>query len=341
LRRSARAGKSFCLPALVPQPEAAGVREYVIRRLLQTVVVLVFMSIAVFTIIRLVPGDPAVIMLGQEAPPGTADLVRHELGLDQPIPIQYVYWVKEVARGNFGVSWRSKQPALALIARRVPPTSVLTLAATVIALAIAVPLGILSGVKPYSLLDNLSTTFSLFGIAMPSFWLGLMLILTFAVALPWLPPTGWIAPADDPFDFLRHLLLPAITLGVGFAAPLTRFLRSGILEVMNLDYLRTARAKGLTRPTVVLRHALRNALLPVVTVFGLYFGGMLGGAVLTESVFAWPGLGSLLVDSIEVRDYGIVQGVVLFVTLMFALVNLAVDLSYAYLDPRIRFEGGR
>jgi peptide/nickel transport system permease protein len=315
-------------------------REYATRRLLQTVVVLIFMSMAVFTIIRLVPGDPAVIMLGQEAPPGTADVVRHELGLDQPIPVQYVYWVKEVARGNFGVSWRSKQPALSLIARRVPPTIVLTVAATIIALAISLPLGILSGIRPYSLLDNLSTTFSLFGIAMPSFWLGLMLILTFAVTVPLLPPTGWVAADEDLGEFLKHLLLPAITLGVGFAAPLTRFLRSGMLEVMNLDYMRTARAKGLTQHTVVLRHALRNALLPVVTVFGLYFGGLLGGAVLTESVFAWPGLGSLLVDAIEARDYGIVQGVVLFVTLIFALVNLAVDLSYAYLDPRIRFEGG-
>jgi peptide/nickel transport system permease protein len=314
-------------------------RAYLIRRVLQTVVVLLFVSVAVFVIIRLVPGDPAVIMLGQEAPPGAADQVRRELGLDQPIPVQYAFWLRDVARGNFGVSWRSKQPALSLIARRVPATVTLTVAATVVALAIALPLGILSGTRPYSWLDNLSTVFSLFGLAMPSFWLGLMLILLFSVALGWLPPTGWVPFDENAGESFKYLVMPAVTLGVGFAAPLTRFLRSGMLDVMGLDYMRTARAKGLPGRLVVVRHALKNALLPVVTVFGLFFGGLLGGAVLTESVFSWPGLGRLLVDSIEVRDYGVVQGVVLFVTLMFALVNLLVDLSYAYLDPRIRFEG--
>jgi peptide/nickel transport system permease protein len=314
------------------------VRAYVIRRMLQTLVVLFLVSIAVFVIIRMVPGDPAVIMLGQEAPPGAADIVRHELGLDQPIPVQYAYWLRDVARGNFGVSWRSKQPAMSLIARRVPATVTLTLAATAIAVAIALPLGILSGTRPYSWLDNACTVFSLFGVAIPSFWLGLMLILLFSVSLGWLPPTGWVPPDEDLGESLRYLVMPAVTLGVGFAAPLTRFLRSGMLDVMGLDYMRTARAKGLPGRLLVSRHGLKNALLPVVTVFGLFFGGLLGGAVLTESVFSWPGLGRLLVDSIEVRDYGVVQGVVLFVTLLFALVNLAVDLSYAYLDPRIRFE---
>jgi peptide/nickel transport system permease protein len=205
-------------------------------------------------------------------------------------------------------------------------------------LGIALPLGMFSGTRPYSWLDNLCTVFSLFGVAMPSFWLGLMLILLFSVRLGWLPPTGWVSPGDSPGDALRYLAMPATTLGVGFAAPLTRFLRSGMLDVMSLDYVRTARAKGLPGLYIVVRHALKNALLPVITVFGLFFGGMLGGAVLTESVFSWPGLGLLLVDSIAVRDYGVVQGVVLFVTLVFALVNLLVDLSYAYLDPRIRFE---
>jgi peptide/nickel transport system permease protein len=174
------------------------------------------------------------------------------------------------------------------------------------------------------------------GIAMPSFWLGLMLMLVFAATLGWLPPTGWVAPSEDLGAALRHLILPAVTLGVGVAAPLARFLRSGMLDVMSADYVRTARAKGLSNGAVVTRHALRNAMLPVVTVFGLVFGGLLGGAVLTETVFSWPGLGTLLVEAIEVRDYGIVQGVILFITLLFSLVNLLVDLSYAYLDPRIQ-----
>ncbi|MBI3979266.1 MAG: ABC transporter permease [Chloroflexi bacterium] len=312
--------------------------QYIIRRLLQMVFVLFFVSVTIFVVIRLVPGDPATIMLGQEAAPEAAAIVRRELGLDQPIPIQYFFWLKEISQGNFGVSWRSKQSALFLISRRFPATVMLTLAATAVGLAIALPLGILSGTRPYSLLDNVCTSLALFGIAMPTFWLGLMLMLTFAVTLAWLPPTGWVPPGEDLGASLRHLALPALTLGLGFAAPLTRFLRSGMLDVMSMDYVRTARAKGLRNRLVVMRHALKNALLPVVTVFGLFFGAMLGGSVLTESVFAWPGLGTLLVQAIEVRDYGIVQGVVIFVTLVFALVNLLVDLSYAYLDPRIRFE---
>jgi peptide/nickel transport system permease protein len=310
--------------------------QYLARRLLHGLFVLFFVSVTVFVVMRLVPGDPAVIMLGQEVTPQSAAVVRRQLGLDQPLPVQYLYWARDVARGNLGVSWRSQQSALYLIGRRFPATVLLTAAATVVGLALAIPLGILSGTRPYTLLDNLCTTFSLFGIAMPSFWLGLMLMLVFAATLGWLPPTGWVAPSEDLGAALRHLILPAVTLGVGVAAPLARFLRSGMLDVMSADYVRTARAKGLSNGAVVTRHALRNAMLPVVTVFGLVFGGLLGGAVLTETVFSWPGLGTLLVEAIEVRDYGIVQGVILFITLLFSLVNLLVDLSYAYLDPRIQ-----
>ncbi len=313
-------------------------QQYIVRRLVQMIFVLFFFSIIVFTILRLVPGDPVAAQLGTEATDEAYAQLRHEMGLDQPIYVQYGLWLKEVMRGNFGTSWRSHQSALFLIKRRFPATIWLTLTATLIGLSVSLPLGILSGIKPHSWLDHISTTFSLLGIAMPSFWLGLMLLLTFAVTLRWLPPSGYISPLENFGLSLRHLLMPALTLGVGLAAPLTRFMRSGMLDVMSTDYIRTARAKGLPDMLIIFRHALKNALLSVVTVFGLLLGSMLGGAVITESVFNWPGIGTLLLQAIQQRDYGIVQGVVLFVTLIFMTVNLLVDLSYAYLDPRIRFE---
>lgn len=313
-------------------------QQYILRRLVQMFFVLFFFSIIVFAVLRLVPGDPVAAQLGTEAGKEAYAQLRHEMGLDQPIYLQYAVWLKEVARGNFGISWRSHQSALFLIQRRFPATIWLTLSAILIGLAISIPLGIFSGIRPHSWLDHFATTFSLLGIAMPSFWLGLMLLLTFAVALRWLPPSGYVSPIENLALSAQHLLMPAFTLGVGLAAPLTRFIRSGMLDVMSADYIRTARAKGLTSRLVVLRHAVKNALLSVVTVFGLLIGALLGGAVITESVFNWPGIGTLLLQAIQQRDYGIVQGVVLFVTLIFMVINLLVDISYALLDPRIRFE---
>jgi peptide/nickel transport system permease protein len=239
-------------------------------------------------------------------------------------------------QGDFGISWRSKQTVESLIMRRFGATIELTIGAMVIGILIAFPLGVLSGLRPNSWFDNLATGFSLLGIAIPGFWLGLLLLLLLSVRLNWLPPSGHVGFFEDPVDSLRHLLMPALTLGVGLAAPLARFVRSGMLDVMGADYIRTARAKGLRERIVVIRHALRNGLLSVTTVFGLEFGSLLGGAVITESVFNWPGIGTLLLNAIQQRDYAMVQGTVLFISVLFIVVNLIVDLSYGLLDPRIR-----
>ncbi len=301
------------------------------------VFVLFFVSLIIFTVVRLVPGDAATVLMGTEATAEGLARLRKDMGLDQPIHVQYIAWLREVTRGNFGVSWQSKQPALFLIQRRFPATILLTASAILIGLTLTLPLGILAGTRPYSKVDNAATTFSLFGIAMPSFWLGLMLLLLFSVTLEWLPPSGYVPLNEDPLDALGHVLLPAFTLGVGLAAPLTRFLRSGMLDVMSQDYIRTARAKGLQNRAVILGHALKNALLSVITILGLQLGSLLGGAIITESVFNWPGIGTLLLLAIQQRDYGVVQGVVLFVTLIYMTMNLLVDIMYAFLDPRIRY----
>ncbi|MCB0106409.1 MAG: ABC transporter permease, partial [Caldilineaceae bacterium] len=292
-------------------------QQYILRRLLQMIFVLVLFSIVVFTVLRLVPGDPVAAQLGLEASQEAYDQLRAEMGLDQPIYIQYLRWLQDISQGDFGTSWRSHQSALSLIQRRFPATIWLTLASIVVGLLISIPLGIVAGVRPNSLPAHFSTLFSLVGIAMPSFWLGLMLLLTLAVTLRWLPPSGYISPFDDPVLGLKYLLMPAFTLGVGLAAPLTRFIRSGMLDVMNTDYVRTARAKGLTERLVIFRHVIKNAMLSVVTIFGVLLGSLLGGSIITESVFNWPGIGTLLLQSIQQRDYGIVQGVVLFISLIF------------------------
>ncbi|MBX3012792.1 MAG: ABC transporter permease [Caldilineaceae bacterium] len=313
-------------------------QQYILRRLVQMIFVLFLFSMVVFAVIRLVPGDPVAAQLGLEASEEAYQQLRQEMGLDQPLYVQYMVWIGDVVQGDFGTSWRSHQSAFSLIQRRFPATIWLTLASLVIGLAISIPLGIISGVRPHSWLAHFATFFSLVGIALPSFWLGLMLLLTLAVSLRWLPPSGYISPLVDPVMGLKFLLMPAITLGIGLAAPLTRFLRSGMLDVMNADYVRTARAKGLVPRLVIMRHVLKNAMLSVVTIFGVLLGSLLGGSIITESVFNWPGIGTLLLQAIQQRDYGIVQGVVLFISLIFMVVNLLVDLTYAYLDPRIRYQ---
>ena len=312
--------------------------RYLVARLVQLFFVLLFLSIIVFTIVRLIPGDPAAVMLGTEATPAAVAQIRQEMGLDASIPVQYVRWLQHVLQGNFGTSWVSKKPALELIVGALPVTLQLVGAAFLVALLIAAPAGILAAIRPRSWIDQGSTAFALLGISMPSFWLGIMLVLLFALELRWLPPSGYLPLTADPWGALRATALPALTLGVALAAPLTRFLRSGMLDVLALDYVRTARAKGLPEGRVIARHALKNALLSVVTVLGLQIGALLGGSIVIEQVFAWPGIGRLSLAAIQQRDYGVVQGIVLFVATGFVLVNFLVDLVYLYLDPRIRYE---
>jgi peptide/nickel transport system permease protein len=313
---------------------------YVVNRLVQLVLVLFFLSIIVFTIVRLIPGDPAAVMLGTEATPQALAQIRKEMGLDEPLFVQYVKWVQNVLAGNFGTSWVSKKPAIELILGALPVTVQLVGCAFLVALVIAFPAGIFSAIRPRSWVDQGSTTFALLGISLPNFWLGIMLVLLFALQLRWLPPSGYLPFTTDPVGALRSSILPAVTLGVALAAPLTRFLRSGMLDVLGLDYVRTARAKGLAERRVVGRHALKNALLSVVTVLGLQLGSLLGGSIVIEQVFGWPGIGRLSLAAIQQRDYGVVQGIVLFVAAGFVGINFTVDLLYLYLDPRIRYRPG-
>jgi len=311
---------------------------YLLRRLATLVPVLLVVSVVVFSLIHLTPGDPVAIMLREASDPATAAALRTALGLDRPLPIQYLTWLGRAARGELGRSIRTNQPVTQAILERLPVTLTLAAAATLLALVVALPAGIVSAVRRNSLADVAGTVAALSGVSLPNFWLAILLIFVFSVTLGWLPPLGWVSPVRDPWGGLRSLVLPAVTLGTAMTAVVMRMTRSSLLEVLQLDFVRTARAKGLREGRVLLRHALRNALIPVVTVVGLQAGALLGGAIITETVFALPGVGRLLVDAIFQRDFPLVQGVVLFLALNFLLVNLVVDLAYAVLDPRIRYD---
>jgi peptide/nickel transport system permease protein len=311
---------------------------YLLRRIAGTVPVLLVVSAIVFSLIHLTPGDPVAIMLREESDPATVAILRRELGLDRPLPVQYLTWLGRAVRGELGRSIRTNQPVTEAIRERLPVTLSLAAAATVLALAVALPAGILSAVRRNSVADVAGTLVALSGISLPNFWLAILLIFLFSVILGWLPPMGYVSPLRDPWGGLRSLLLPAITLGTAMAAIVMRMTRSSLLEVLQLDYVRTARAKGLAERPVLLRHAMKNALIPVVTVVGLQAGALLGGAIITETIFALPGVGRLLVDAIFQRDFPIVQGVVLLLALNFLLVNLLVDVAYGWLDPRIRYD---
>ena len=304
--------------------------QYIVRRLLITIVLLLAITVIIFTMVRLIPGDPAVLMAGQGATQEQIEITRARLGLDKHPVEQYFIFIGNLLRGDMGISTRTSIPVNQEIMHRLPNTVRLAGAAMLIAIVLGVSAGVVAGIKQNSVFDYSSMLLALFGLSMPVFWLGLMLMLLFSVHLGWLPATG--------ADTWRHLILPAFTLGVASTAIIARMTRSSMLEVVRLDYVRTARAKGLTERLVILRHALKNALIPVVTVIGLQMGILLGGAVLTEIVFAWPGIGRLLVNAILARDYPVVQGVVLVIAAMFILVNLVVDIIYVYLDPRIRYQ---
>ncbi len=314
--------------------------RFAASRILQAVPTMFIVTMLVFGLIRMAPGDPAAMRMGREAakPENLPKLeaLREEMGLTKPVPVQYLYWIEDLARGNFGDSLKNKRPTFDLFMQKLPATLELVLGATLFAFLIAFPLGIIAALKRGSLIDRAAMGFVSAGLAVPSFWLGLTLILIFSVRLGWLPASGYVPLRDDPVENLRRLLLPAITLGTYLAATLMRFIRSDMIQVLGADYIRTARAKGLREKSVIARHALRNALIPVLTVAGLEIGAMLGGAVIIEQVFGWSGVGWLTVQAIFDRDYPLVQTSVLFVTAGLIVVNLLTDLAYGLLNPRMR-----
>jgi peptide/nickel transport system permease protein len=314
--------------------------RYAARRCLEAIPTIFFVSVIVFALIRMAPGDPAAMQLGREAarPENKEKLesLRHEMGLDRPIPVQYLYWLRDLAQGDFGDSVRSKRSTTDLIAQKVPATLQLVVAAALFALLVSFPLGILAAIKRGTLVDRAAVGFVSAGLAVPSFWFGLALILVFAVKLKWLPASGYVPFREDPVENLRRLVMPAVTLGVYLSATLMRFVRADMIEVLAADYVRTARAKGLRERAVLVRHALRNALIPVLTIAGLEIGALLGGAVIIEQVFGWSGIGWLTVQAIFDRDYPLIQTAVLFVAVGLVLVNLVVDLGYGLVNPRLR-----
>lgn len=312
---------------------------YIIKRLLALVLVLLGISIVVFFLLQMVPGDPALALLGPMATQENLANLRAALGLDQPLIVQYLRWLGKILQGDFGTSIQQRTAVLPLLIERFGNTLILTVTAVIISTLIGIPAGVISATRQYSIFDRLSMLLALFGNSMPAFWLGLMSILVFALRLGWFPAAGmWPIVGDRTlWTLLHHLTLPAVTLGISTAAVTARITRSSMLEVIRQDYVRTAHAKGLKRAVVTRRHALKNALLPVLTVIAVQFGFLLGGAVITETVFSWPGLGLALYSAISVRDFPVVQGGVLIVASAFVLINLVVDLLYAWIDPRIHY----
>ncbi len=311
--------------------------RYLFGKFLASIVVLFGVSVFTFALVRLVPGDPVRTMLGTEDFGNRADEIRRLYGLDRPWPVQYGDWLAQALQGNLGTSIRTGLPVGESILQRLPVTLELTLLAVLLGMVIGVPVAILAAQARGRLTDSLLSVLVLSGISMPGFWLATMLVLLFSLMLRWFPPIGYIPLAENPVENLRRMALPAISLGVAFGATTMRFTRSSLLEVFNQDYIRTARAKGLRNRLVTYRHALKNALIPVVTVTGIQIGRLIGGTVIIEQIFALPGIGRYVFDAISQRDYPIIQGSVLFFTLVFILVNLAVDLLYGVIDPRIKF----
>ena len=316
-----------------------GLQGYVARRLLLAVPVLVGVSILVFAVMHLSPGDPAAIMLGAQATREDVERLHRDLGLDRALPVQYARWIGRVLQGDLGRSIPLGREVLPEVLIRFKATLILTGGALLVALLIGVPAGIVSATRQYTWLDRLSMGVAVTGVSLPVFWTGIMLIIVFSLTLRWLPSAGMFSPYGGGLgDLAWHLVLPAITLGTASAAALARMTRSAVLEIVRQDFVRSARAKGLDERAVVGRHVLKNALNPIVTVLGIQVGTLLGGAILTETVFSWPGLGSMMVRAIQARDYPLVQGGVLLIATTFVLVNLLVDLLYAWFDPRIRYE---
>jgi peptide/nickel transport system permease protein len=318
--------------------------RYIVQRFLQLIPVLILVSVAVFLIIRLIPGDPVLVMLGIDPEQRVRiseeqyQALQQQMGFDRPIYVQYFNWVNKVIRGDLGLSLSSRRPIFEVLFERYPATIYLALISLLTGLAIAIPMGVIAAIRQNTRADYAAMGFALWGIAMPNFWLALMLIVLFSLKLGWLPSIGYASPFEDPFRFLQHVFLPALVMGTDLAAPLTRYIRAEMLEQLKQDYVRTAWAKGLPSRRVIIRHALKNSLIAAVTVVGLQTARLLGGSTIVETVFSWPGVGRLLIEGIYARDYPIVQGAVLIIAVTYVMINLLVDIVYKWLDPRIKLE---
>jgi peptide/nickel transport system permease protein len=313
---------------------------YLLKRLAAAIPVLFLITLVVFIVVYFIPGDPAMVILGHDANAQALAAVRHSLGLDRPLHERYLIWLSHVLRGDLGLSILSRKPVLLMIAQALPVTLHLVLLSMLLAVLISVPCGTIAALKHNTWVDLLVSSWSLFGLSVPGFWLGMVLIYIFSAQLKWVPLQGYISPFSDFWGSLRSMALPVVTLGVFLSGPQTRYLRASMLDVLAQEHVVVARAKGLRARSVIARHVLRNALIPFVTVLGIQFGYLLGGAVVIEEIFALPGLGRLAVNGIESRDYPVVQGIVLVVATGFVLVNILVDALYSVLDPRIRLGGG-
>jgi peptide/nickel transport system permease protein len=310
--------------------------NYLLQRLATIVPTLFFVSVLIFGLQQLLPGDPAIALAGEDRDPSVVAYLRAKFHLDEPLPVRYWYWLSGVLQGDLGESVRIQKPVMALILEKLPVTIQLATMAMLIALAIGIPAGVISAVKKDTAWDYAANVFALWGLSTPNFWLGILLILLFAVELGWLPASGYVSPFEDLRANLAAMIMPAFVLGNAIAAVLMRHTRSAMLQVLSSDYVRTARAKGLNERVVVLKHALRNALIPIITLGALEFGTLLSGAVLTEQVFSIPGFGKLIVDAVFNRDYLVVQGVVLFTATVYITLNLLADLAYFLVNPRMR-----
>jgi len=315
--------------------------KYIIRRLFDLLPTIFVVAVIVFIITRLIPGDPASVMLGPQASVEDIEALRQNLGLNDPLYVQFFHYIGDLLRGNFGVSLTYNEPIVQLIMERFPNTLILAASALIIAFMIGVPAGIISASKQNSLLDYSVMLVSLIGVSMPIFWLGVMLVLYFSVNLGWFPATGMGSMDDGLISYIKHLILPSITLATIPMATFARITRSSMLEVISQDYIKTARSKGLSEFWVICKHAFKNALTPLLTVLGMQISMMLGGAVLTETIFSWPGMGRLIVDAIDKRDFVVVQGTVLFIAVIFVLVNLFVDVMYKVVNPRVNLSSNK
>lgn len=310
---------------------------YVVRRILATIPVMGVVAVFVFLLLHLTPGDPAAVIAGDYASPADIERIREKLGLNDPLYIQFGRWIAHLAQGDLGISIFSNLPVSQLVAQRLEPTLMLTVTTIVFAIIIAVPLGVFAAWKAGSFIDRFTMLFAVLGFSIPVFVVGYMLMYVFAIQLRWLPVQGYVSIADGFWPFLRSIILPSIALGLIYIALIARITRASVLEILTEDYIRTAHAKGLSSNVVLLRHALKNAAVPIVTIIGIGIALLIGGVVITESVFNIPGLGRLTVDAILRRDYPIIQGMILLFAGVYVLINLLIDLSYTFLDPRIRY----